>query len=358
MRNNQDSERHLGSARLRVLLTLSRELLQTDEAGSSLGLLGRALVEMIRPDSALLLLRDGDRLDIVAFDSCGVAHPAGTDHPLYQTAIDLMSGVSLDADQKLYGNQQCEHVGTRTLAVAVPAHAAVATLAVAWDHDLKAAELAGCKPTLSCILELAAAALGKIEARSSLERLVGDQREQIANTSLAHTAELARRDWAATEMRMLSLTDVLTGLYNRRGFFLQADQIFKVSQRRRAKSAVIFADVDGLKHVNDELGHDAGDSLIRDAAIVFRQSFRQADVVSRLGGDEFVAYTLDDAQPEVILQRIRANLRAFNLMQERPYTVSLSAGVVQCDPGGGQTLTQYVHLADEQMYAQKRSRLH
>jgi GGDEF domain-containing protein len=51
-------------------------------------------------------------------------------------------------------------------------------------------------------------------------------------------------------------------------------------------------------------------------------------------------------------------VHAFNLMQERPYTVSLSAGVVQCEPSGGQTLKQYVRMADEQMYTQKRGRLH
>jgi diguanylate cyclase (GGDEF)-like protein len=91
---------------------------------------------------------------------------------------------------------------------------------------------------------------------------------------------------------------------------------------------------------------------------VFRQSFRQADVVARLGGDEFAAFTLDDEHPEVILERIRANLRAFNLMQERPYSVSISAGVVQCDPNAGQTLSHYLVLADEQILAKKRSRLH
>jgi diguanylate cyclase (GGDEF)-like protein len=157
---------------------------------------------------------------------------------------------------------------------------------------------------------------------------------------------------------MLSLTDVLTGLYNRRGFFVQAEHLFKVARRKRARSAVIFADIDGLKQINDELGHDSGDSAIRDAGAVFRQSFRQADVVSRIGGDEFVAYTLDDEQPDVILARIRANLRAFNLMQERTYAVSMSAGIVQCDPIGEQPLADYLLLADEQMYAQKRSRLH
>ena len=211
---------------------------------------------------------------------------------------------------------------------------------------------------MSLLLELATAALGKIDARCALEQLVGDQRDHIASASSAHAAELARRDETEIEIHLLSLTDVLTGLYNRRGFFVEAERIFKVSRRQRTRSAVIFADIDGLKRINDALGHDAGDALIRDAAFVLRQSLRQADVVARLGGDEFVAYTLDDEQPGAILERIAANLHAFNLMQERPYTLSISTGLVQCDPRGRQTLVNYVLQADEQMYSNKRSRLH
>lgn len=353
MEKMQLEARQLGLAQLRVLLTLSRDLLQTDDANASLELAGRALVEMIRPDSALLLV-GGGQLDIVGFDSDGAAKPAGADHPLYQAGLPLLSGPGFAAEEKVHG----EPGSSRTLAVAVPAHAGIAVLAVRWDHDLQTAELARGKRALSYLLQLIAAALGKIEAHSSLERRVFEQRDELASTSVMHAAELTRRDEDATEMRMLSLTDVLTGLYNRRGFFLQAEQAHKLAQRKRTNSAVIFADIDGLKRVNDELGHDAGDGLIRDAAFVFRQSFRQADVVARLGGDEFVAYTLDDEQPGVILQRIQANLRAFNLMHERPYTVSASAGVVQCEPGAEHSLSHYVHLADGQMYAQKRSRMH
>jgi diguanylate cyclase (GGDEF)-like protein len=357
MRKNQVEARLLAPGQLRVLLALSRDLLQTDEASGSLELVGRALVEMIRPHMALLLLRV-DRPVVIGFDNHGVPRPAGTDHPLYQTGMPLLSSPGPAADHKVHGDRQREHGGPRTLALAVPAHAAVAVFAVAWDHDLDAAELDGYKQALSYILQVAAAALGKIDAHSSLERLVREQREEMANTSVTHAAELVQRDEAATGMGMLSFIDVLTGLHNRRGFFLQAEQIYKLARRKRTKSAVIFADVDGLKQVNDQLGHDAGDRLIKDAALVFRESFRQADVVARLAGDEFVAYTLDDEQPSVILARIQANLRAFNLMQQRPYTVSISAGLVQCDWSGGQALSHYVLLADEQMYAQKRSRMH
>jgi diguanylate cyclase (GGDEF)-like protein len=351
-------EAQLGAPQLRLLLTLSRELLQTDDAHASLALVGHALADMIQADSALLVLLDGDGIDIVAFDSRGAAHAAGTGHPLYATAAPLLSGTRRGAQHQPDGNPQGEHDAARKTAVAAPAQAAVAALAARWDHDLDAPGMAAARAVLSCILELGAAALGKIASRHSLERLAARQREQIANTSVAHAAELEQRDRAATEMHTLSLTDVLTGLYNRRGFFVQAEQVFKLAQRRRTQGAVIFADIDGLKNVNDLLGHDAGDSLIRDAATLFRQSFRQADVVARLGGDEFVAFTLDDAQPGVILQRIREHVHAFNLPRERPYKVAFSAGIVQCDPAGGHTLAEYVGLADQQMYAHKSGRLH
>lgn len=349
--------RQLHAAQLRALLTLSRELFQTDEASSSLRLVGRTVIEMSGCDSALLLLR-GEQLEGAGFDKRGVLHPAGTEHPLHEGAVTLMAGLHFSASGNLRGNGQRAHVGSRTLTLAVPAHAAVAGLAVAWDHDLAPAELDRHSRTLSMILELAAAALGKIASRSALEHLVSNQSEQIATTSETYAAQLAQRDEATSEMHLLSLTDVLTGLYNRRGFFLQAEHLLRVSRRQRTKSAVVFADIDGLKLVNDEFGHDNGDGVIRDAATVFRQSLRETDVVARLGGDEFVAYTLDDEQPGVILDRIQANLHAFNLMQEKQYTVSLSAGIVQCEHDDARTLSDYVLLADERMYTHKRSRLH
>ncbi len=357
MRKHRVETRQLGPAQLRILLTLARDLLQTDEAQGSLALIGRALAEMVRFDSALLLLRS-DRMDLVEFDSHGIAHSTGTDHPLYRAAARMTADAVVAADAQSNSEDQLEYGGPRRLLLAVPAHAAAVVLAVSWNHDVDTAMQEAYKRTLSYILQLAGAALGKIESHTSLERLLREQRQEIADTSVNHAEELKQRDEAVSEMRMLSLTDVLTGLYNRRGFFLQAEQIYKLARRRRTKSAVIYADIDGLKRVNDELGHEAGDAMIRDAALVFRQSFRHADVVARLGGDEFVAYTLDDEQPEVILSRIEANLRAFNLMQERPYCVSISAGVVLVDSNAEQTLSHYVLLADEQMYAQKRSRLH
>lgn len=105
--------------------------------------------------------------------------------------------------------------------------------------------------------------------------------------------------------------------------------------------------------MNDQLGHEIGDRLIRGAAVL-RESLRDTDVLARLGGDEFVAFALDDAHLRVILARLRENLHAFNLMQERTYRLSTSAGAVQCDPYGDAPLPDYVQQADRKMYVHKR----
>ena len=211
---------------------------------------------------------------------------------------------------------------------------------------------------LGTILELSVATLCRISARDALEDLVSTQYAQMAGTARAHADELARRDNAEDAMRALALTDILTGLNNRRGFFVQAEHMFRLARRKRASCMVIYADIDGLKLVNDKLGHDTGDQLIRDAAAVLRESLRDTDVLARLGGDEFAAFALNDVHPRVILSRLWENLHAFNLMQDRTYALSISAGVVQCDPGSDTPLLDYVQRADQEMYAHKRSCLH
>lgn len=349
-----EPQRELGQ--LRALLGMSRELLQSHDAKEVLELAGRAILELTQASTALLVLH-GEGEQVVAFDRSGRPRAAGKEHPCYGSAVAMLGG-SNSKRPAPDGSAPAHAPETRTLALAVPAPAAVAALVVGWDESAGPQAPGERRRILTAILELTVAALGNIQSHSSLERLVCTQYEQMADSAQAHADELARRDVTEQEIRVLSLTDVLTGLNNRRGFFVHAEQVFKVAQRRHAHSAVIFADVDGLKQVNDKLGHDAGDELIRDAAAVFRETFREADVVARFGGDEFVAFTLDEGQPQTVLARLRDNLRAFNLMQERPYEVSISAGIVHCDPAVDQSLSSYVLLADQKMYAQKRRHLH
>ena len=93
-------------------------------------------------------------------------------------------------------------------------------------------------------------------------------------------------------LRGLTDVDELTGLLNRRGFFVKVDETRRRARRGDKQVLLMYFDVDGLKRVNDERGHAEGDRLLVAAADVLRAAFRERDVVARLGGDEFVAMAL------------------------------------------------------------------
>jgi len=345
MTRNTEADTEVGQ--LRALLAMSRELMQTDEAVAALALAGQAMVDLAHVDSALLLVR-GEVNASIGFDSRGQPHNAPRSHDWYRMASARLDGEPGGAAV----------TDPRTMLVGVPTQRAMAVLAAGWTSDAPPAAWAGRQRLLNTILELTVATLGRISARNSLENLVSTQYEQMAGTAQAHADEITRRDASEGAMRALALTDVLTGLNNRRGFFVQAEHLFRLARRRHAGCAVIYADIDGLKLVNDQLGHAAGDALIRDAAAVLRESLRDSDVLARFGGDEFVAFVLDDAHPRVILGRLHDNLHAFNLMQDRTYRLAVSAGAVQCDPDSDTALVDYVQSADREMYLHKQSCLH
>jgi diguanylate cyclase (GGDEF)-like protein len=332
---------------LQALLAMSRELMQVDTPQEALALTGRAMAELAHVDNALLVVR-GDVNEDIGFDRAGRPGTGDRNHAWRRMALERL-GRGPGDDVMPYA---------RTMLVGVPIRHAMAVLAAGWTSAAAPADRDGRRRLLETILELSVATLCRISARTGLEDLVSTQSAQMAGTAQAHADELARRDEAEDDMRALALTDILTGLNNRRGFFAQADQMFRLARRKHARCAVIYADIDGLKLVNDQLGHGTGDQLIRDAAAVLRESLRDTDVLARFGGDEFVAFALNEGDPRVILARLRDNLQAFNLMQERTYALSISAGVVQCDPGSDAPLLDYVQRADREMYLHKRSSLH
>ncbi len=186
-----------------------------------------------------------------------------------------------------------------------------------------------------------------------IESRIAARNQEITESAQKHAEELHRRDQVEEELHRISVTDVMTGMLNRRGFFLNAEHSFKVARRQEVPGALIYADLDELKAVNDELGHDAGDRLIQDAGRILQASFRNSDVVARFGGDEFAAFTLDATQPNKILARIQSNIKTFRQHSSLPYRISLSIGIVQCNPLSDLTLSDYLSLADKQMYEKK-----
>jgi diguanylate cyclase (GGDEF)-like protein/PAS domain S-box-containing protein len=162
----------------------------------------------------------------------------------------------------------------------------------------------------------------------------------------------------AEQLRSVSLRDELTGLYNRRGFLEIAAQAHSLALRDARHAALVFIDLNGMKRINDELGHDVGDDALVDAAHVLRAALREADVVARLGGDEFVVFALDFGAPNLDLLRVRLRKLLDERVAEldRPYRLSMSVGAAYSKAGAEQSVSQLLDEADAAMYEQKNAR--
>jgi diguanylate cyclase (GGDEF)-like protein len=157
------------------------------------------------------------------------------------------------------------------------------------------------------------------------------------------------------ELRYLALTDDLTCLYNRRGFFAAATQQLKLARRNLQSTLLLFCDVDNLKKINDSYGHREGDLALVRTADALEEAFRDSDILARLAGDEFAVLVLDASNQDeaAILSRLEKALKKSNAGESR-YELSLSVGVARFDPQNAVSLGELMELADKDMYEQKR----
>ena len=158
------------------------------------------------------------------------------------------------------------------------------------------------------------------------------------------------------ELRYLALTDDLTCLYNRRGFFAAATHQLKLAQRHTQSLLLFFCDVDNLKKINDAHGHREGDLALIRTADALEQSFRGSDILCRLGGDEFVVLASETTSQtrEILLRRLEKSLKKASAPESR-YRLSLCVGVARFDPHNAVTLGELMAQADKVMYEKKRS---
>jgi diguanylate cyclase (GGDEF)-like protein len=160
----------------------------------------------------------------------------------------------------------------------------------------------------------------------------------------------------STEMEHLALSDELTGLRNRRGFLVLADQALRMARRTRSKCVLVFVDLDGLKRVNDTRGHAAGDTLIADAGRVLANVFRESDVVGRVGGDEFAVLALLDEHDgaATVNNRLLAEIEKFNAQAVPSMRLSMSIGIEELPANADTALDVLLSRADRAMYEKKR----
>lgn len=192
---------------------------------------------------------------------------------------------------------------------------------------------------------------------STTARPIRDESGRVV-AAVATLRDITEQRAKAERLHDLSLTDELTGLLNRRGFLTLANARFVSSRAAKAPLALLYADLNGLKRINDELGHEQGDRAIKDAAGVFRGVFRDGDILARIGGDEFVAllpnFSSDAREP--LLERLASAIRSHVEREDRPYRLSLSAGVTLMNWKSDKTLDELLADADRSMYARKRER--
>lgn len=157
-------------------------------------------------------------------------------------------------------------------------------------------------------------------------------------------------------LQNLAITDELTGLYNRRGFRLMAEQELKHAQRINAETILLSIDVDDFKSINDTFGHEEGDKVLKLVATTLTESFRGTDIVSRWGGDEFIVLALDAPLGYVPLlsDRFQEKLAINTQKNLLPYPLSVTIGMECSEMLGSSTLSNLILSADRHMYKQKK----
>ncbi|HEY5386678.1 MAG TPA: sensor domain-containing diguanylate cyclase [Thermoleophilia bacterium] len=187
-----------------------------------------------------------------------------------------------------------------------------------------------------------------VEVSSSLTEVDGEL------MVLSISRDITGRKKTERRLEQLSLHDELTGLKNRRGFYVLLPEQGKRARRSGARVVVLYGDIDGFKTINDSLGHARGDDVLKAMADALGVAFRETDLIARLGGDEFCVVAESPSEPAILTQRLDEAIQAAGVDLGLPFT--LSYGTVITDWRGLDDPDELLTRADMLMYEAKRSR--
>ncbi len=158
------------------------------------------------------------------------------------------------------------------------------------------------------------------------------------------------------QIRYFSQFDTMTGVYNRRAGMERLRMMIDRRNADNCQLSICFIDINGLKQVNDSLGHESGDELIMSVVSGIKQHIRQNDFMARLGGDEFLIIFegLSAEGCEMVWQRVTNAYREINETEERPYLISASHGIENLNCQSYTSLDDAINAADQKMYDEKR----
>jgi diguanylate cyclase (GGDEF)-like protein len=168
--------------------------------------------------------------------------------------------------------------------------------------------------------------------------------------------DITNRKRMENELREAAITDDLTACLNRRGFFALAEHQCKVAIRSKKTITLLFFDLDRLKIINDELGHEMGDQALVDVATILKRTFRSSDIIARIGGDEFAVLIADLQDPRdenTIISNFQNNLVKHNDLGLRNYELAISVGIAYYEPEHPCSLSKLISQADKLMYQNK-----
>lgn len=181
------------------------------------------------------------------------------------------------------------------------------------------------------------------------------RQEAITKKLERSLAKMERNNKILDEM---SHKDPLTGIANRRGFLDSVNTIITDKKNHGKRAIAVYADMDCLKIVNDEFGHDEGDFALKTIATALTESFRKSDVVARMGGDEFAAFAMvsSDHFAEALKKRVNDILLTLN-QNDKPYYVNMSIGTYEFVIDEDTNLDHVLNVADENLYLEKRNKV-
>ena len=185
---------------------------------------------------------------------------------------------------------------------------------------------------------------------SAAVKIIGLLRQQDKILTELHSNNLA--------LESMSQIDELTGVYNRRGFYVAAGKFMKLPENNNKKMIAAFADMDNLKIVNDTYGHIEGDFSLKVISELMCDLFGKSKIIGRVGGDEFVAFEIceDDNSIEKIKQRKEELVEERNRQINKPYKVDFSLGLYECTCCNSYDLKEAIDKADDRLYAEKKRR--
>jgi diguanylate cyclase (GGDEF)-like protein/PAS domain S-box-containing protein len=170
--------------------------------------------------------------------------------------------------------------------------------------------------------------------------------------------DITERKRLEERLQDMLLTDELTRLHNRRGFYTLTEHHLELSKRQKIKTFLVYADLDNLKGINDTFGHQEGDSVLIETAGILKTTFRKSDIIARIGGDEFVVFPVGTTihNVEKITARLQKKLQIQNAKKDRGYKTSLTIGIAYYDPESPCSVDELLAQADKIMYGKKKQK--